>query len=221
MKRLLFVLAFIACVCEVNAQLGIKKVSCGARLGMNVSRLDNYKSKVGFHLGVVADYELKESFFLESGLLITTKGAKKDSKNEDGEREKEKYNLTYLQLPILATYKNDLGNDLKLYGKVGPYLAVGLSAKKMRDFTNPNHPADNDSEIIKGFGKTPDNADKDSDLRTGLKAFDAGLLFGAGVSKGPYYLGLNYEVGLANIWAYDDGEVIKTGSLNISLGYNF
>lgn len=208
MKRILGVIAFVAIVCGVQAQ----EINWGARLGINFSKLngdddsglkEDFKGRVGFHIGVAADYEFQEAMFIESGLYITTKGVKYD---EDGETDK--FNVTYLQLPILYTYKYDLGNDLKLHGKVGPYVAMGLAAKEK--YEDSEYPDANYTD--KGFG--------DGDEKTGLKRGDFGFLLGVGVSKGNYYLGLNYELGLLNVWAYDDGKV-HTRNFNISLGYNF
>ena len=208
MKRILSVIAFVAIICSVQAQ----EINWGARLGINFSKLngdedsgmkDDYKGRVGFHIGVAADYEFRSSMFVESGLYITTKGVKYDKEGETN-----KYNVTYLQLPVLYTYKYDLGNELKLQGKVGPYAALGLAAKNK--YEDSEYPDDNYTD--KGFG---DGKDK-----TGLKRGDFGFLLGIGLSKGHYYLGLNYELGVLNICAYDDGKV-RTRNFNISLGYNF
>lgn len=209
MKRLLCVAMFLIVVSGAKAQ----EINWGARLGMNVSNAsgdkqwDDYKSKIGFHVGVAADYELMQSLFLESGLYISTKGAR--YKENDI---KDTYSLTYLQLPVLAAYKFDLGNEFKLHVKAGPYLALGLGAKNK--FKDSSYPADN--ETIKGFGKGDD--------KTGIKRFDAGLLFGAGVSRGNYYLGLNYELGLSNLCIKDEwgtNAKLRNRNFNISLGYNF
>lgn len=208
MKKLLCLVVFLATIGGVQAQ----EINWGARLGMNIGSIsgdkewDDYKSKIGFHLGVAADYELVQSLFLESGLYISTKGAKY---KKDGD--KDIYSLTYLQLPILAAYKFDLGNELKLHVKAGPYLALGLAAKNKMDYSG--------QKTIKGFGKSEGN-----DEKTGLKRFDAGLQFGAGVSKGNYYLGLNYELGLSNLCIEDNwgkDAKAKNRNFNISLGYNF
>lgn len=212
MKKLLCLVLLLAAIGGVKAQ----GINWGARLGMNIGSIsgdkgwDDYKSKIGFHLGVAADYELVQSLFLESGLYISTKGAKyKENGIEDI------YSLTYLQLPILAAYKFDLGNEFKLHVKAGPYLALGLAAKnKYKDSSDPN-----DNETVKGFGKSEGN-----DEKTDLKRFDAGLQFGAGVSKGNYYLGLNYELGLSNLCIEDNwgkDAKAKNRNFNISLGYNF
>lgn len=228
MRKLLLVVLLFTTVCDLKAQ----EINWGARVGMNISKFggdsewDDYKSKIGFHLGVAADYELKESLFLESGLYLTTKGAKF---KEGGF--KDKYNVTYLQLPILATYKYDLGNDLKLHGKIGPYFALGLAAKnKMSgdfDWDDDDYDWSDYSLMTKAGGYDDYNDSSDDDKvkgfgedKTGLKRGDIGLLFGIGISKGNYYLGLNYELGLSNISAYDEGKA-KTRSFNISLGYNF
>ncbi len=187
-------------------------VMWGIRLGINAAKLsgneksglDDYKGRIGFHLGVAVNYEFKASMSLESGLYLTTKGTKYD---EDGI--KDKFNVVYLQIPVLYNYQCDLGNDISLQGKIGPYFALGLSAKNKWEIE------DEGSETLKGFGK----GDED-DPKTGLKRGDAGVMLGVGISKGNYYLGLNYERGLVNINAYDEGKV-HTRNFSVSLGYNF
>lgn len=217
MKKLLLAVAFMTSLYGANAQSqNDGNLNVGVHLGMNISSvngdktMDDYKSKIGFHLGVAADYKLIESLFLESGLYVTTKGAKY---KKDGI--KNIYSLTYLQLPVLATYKYELGNDLKLHGKVGPYFALGVAAKnKWEDSDSPE-----EAETIKGFGKSSDDKEK-----TGLKRGDIGLMLGIGASKGHYYLGLNYELGLTNLCIEEDwGKDAKAKNRNftITLGYNF
>ncbi len=209
MKKVLCVIVFAVLALSMQAQ----KLNYGVRAGMNMTNLNednvDYKMRVGFHIGAAVDYELKSSMFLESGLYLTTKGAKLDGSDED-EKYEEKTNIMYLQLPVLFSYKYDLGSDdLKLHGKIGPYFALGLAAKIKSEY---KYADESEKETIKGFG--------DGDDKTGIKRGDAGLMLGVGLSKGNYYVGLNYELGLTNINAYD-GDKIHTRNFNISLGYNF
>lgn len=219
MKKVLYVMALVVLTLGVQAQ----NLNYGVRFGMNASKLkgnkesdidNDFKGRIGFHVGAAVDYEFMTSMFVESGLYITTKGAKYD---KDGEEYK--YNVTYLQLPILYSYKYDLGiSDLKLHGKIGPYFALGLAAKqKYEDSYDPDY-----NYTAKGFGKSDNNS---NDAKTGLKRGDVGFLLGMGVSKGHYYLGLNYELGFVNIDAYSSESDYKgkvhTRNFSISLGYNF
>lgn len=218
MKKLFLVVAIVATVCGAQAQ----EFSWGVRAGLNIPNVSekikgedgdwssDYKSRVGFHVGVVADWGLTEAFYIQPGLYFTTKGAKADY---DGDTEK--INLNYLQLPILASYRFNLGQgDTKLHVNVGPYFALGVSGKiKFEE--------DGDSYKIDAFG----TADEDSDEeKGGLKRFDSGLSFGAGVSVKKFYVGLNYELGLVNIAdkdAFGDDYKLRNRNFNISVGYNF
>lgn len=213
MKKVLCVV--VVCILTLGVQA--QKLNYGVRLGVNMANLngdkdsgwDDNKMRMGFHVGAAVDYELKNSMFLESGLYLTMKGMKYED-SEEGERYEEKCNITYLQLPVLFSYKYDLGNnDLKLHGKIGPYFALGLASKIKMEYKDENG---SEKATVKGFG--------DDDDKTGLKRGDAGLMFGVGLSKGNYYVGLNYELGLTNISAYDGGK-IHTRNFNVSLGYNF
>jgi hypothetical protein len=59
------------------------------------------------------------------------------------------------------------------------------------------------------------------DDKDNMSRFDAGLTFGVGASYGKFYLGLGYDLGLANMYTGDGDVSVKNGSFGISLGYNF
>lgn len=177
----------------------------------------DFKSRVGFHLGVVADFGLSESFSIQPGLYFTTRGAKIEE-SYDGEKYEEKYNLNYLHLPILASYKIKLSDDIKWHINAGPYVACGVGGKVKWEYSY-------DGESEKGDYKAFGVADKDADEdKGGLKRFDAGLSFGTGVSFNKIYFGLTYDLGLANIAdkkVWGDDFKLKNRNFAISVGYNF
>lgn len=118
----------------------------GVRLGMNISNLSqkfdgtvddgesksdyeiDFKSRIGVKVGVIYDWGLSEAFYIQPGLYFTTRGGKYGEGDEDGKYE-EKWNLSYLQLPILASYRIPLNDNMKLHINAGPYLACGLGGK--------------------------------------------------------------------------------------------
>ena len=184
-----------------NAQ---EKVAFGVRAGLNVNSLSvsgesGWKSRVGYHVGAVMDWNVAKNFYVQPGLYFTTRGAK--SSDEGWEQ---KINMNYLQIPISVAYRFPLSETVKLDINVGPYVALGVGGKIK--FSESG-----DSEEIKAFGSE------------GLcKRFDAGLRFGAGVHIRKLCVGLCYDLGLANIARESgEGEKIKNGSFQISLGYNF
>lgn len=230
MKKLLIVIVCVlAAVNGVNAQV----VNFGVRAGMNVATAGgnfkdgikdymDFKSRVGFHVGVIADVELSEKFYLQPGLYFTTKGLKAEDK--EGSYFDIKYNLNYLELPILASYRFNLSDNVQWQINAGPYFAVGVGGKvKETEF---------DSYEDKKFEYEYDAfgvADEDSDEeKGGLKRFDAGLSFGTGITYNKIYFGIKYDLGLANIadkkaWTDENGkgQKIRNRNFAISVGYTF
>lgn len=199
MRKLLLCAAMIAgTVCMTNAQ---EKIAFGVRAGLNVNSLSvsggsDLKSRIGYHVGAVMDWNVAKNLYVQPGLYFTTRGAKASDM---------KINMNYLQIPISVAYRFPVTEKVKIDVNAGPYVALGLGGKAKFSDDNLGGSAD-----MKMFGSE------------GLcKRFDAGLRFGAGVHFQRFYLGLNYDLGLANIARESGSDKIKNGAFQISLGYNF
>lgn len=105
-------------------------------------------------------------------------------------------------MPILASYRYNISDYTQLQINFGPYLAYGIAGKYKWE--------DNDGE--------EDDDDKYFDDDT--NKFDAGLAFGAGVTFGHIFVGINYDLGLTNILKDSEGS-LKNRCLSINVGYNF
>lgn len=206
MRKYFLMLAVIGMCCTAKAQ----ESSWGVRIGMNVStcseKVDegpepDYKSTIGFRLGIIGDLGLSEKFYIQPGLYFTSLGAKQEFYDKDAT-----VNLNYFQLPVLASYRILLKNDMKIHLNAGPYIAYGISGKQK--FAG---------EKINAFGTDDDEG--------GLRRFDTGLSFGAGIEIHKTYFGLGYDLGLANILDDEVWETseVKTRNRNffITVGYNF
>ncbi len=160
---------------------------------------NDFKSRLGFKIGVIYDWGLSKAFYIQPGLYFSTQSAR-DSEKEEGDKYEQKWNLIYLPLSILASYRIALSDNMKLHINAGPYLAFGLGGKVKWNATIGGEKYKGD---YKAFGTTKsgdDESEDESDNRKGgLKGFDAGLSFGIGVSIKKFYVGLNYDLGLANI----------------------
>ena len=109
------------------ALAGFSQVKWDAKVGMNfsnVTKYDDAKALPGFQLGVGMDYGFSESWSLQSGLLISSKGYK---------IEDVKVRPIYLDIPILAAYKFNISDNTKFVINAGPYLAFGLGGKAKDD----------------------------------------------------------------------------------------
>lgn len=203
MKTKTFIVALLA-IASSTAIYAQSATTFGIRAGVNFQNLNGKdfnddklenKLKTGFHAGVNAEIPVGIDFYLQPGLLFTTKGAKA----EVGDT---KINLSYLELPINFVYKPELGEGRMILG-FGPYAAYALSGEVK----------DPDSDIE--FGDQPNE----------WKRFDAGanLLAGYEFSNNLSFQ-LNAGLGLTrlnNRPDNDNNSSIKNTGFGVSLGYRF
>lgn len=189
----------------------------GIRAGVNFQNLNGQiagndldnKIKVGFNGGVNAEIPLADEFYIQPGLLFTTKGAKADNNSDS------KINISYLELPVNFLYKPILGAGKLLLG-AGPYAGYALGGK----FKG------NNGDIDLEFDSKLTTAEAAKYFYT-FKRFDFGanLLVGYEFSN-KFSAQLNAQLGLANIspkvdgFDSDDYKTKNTG-FGVSLGYRF
>ncbi len=195
----------------------------GIRAGLNLSEIhlsnpyynynDYLKMNSGFHIGPTVEFPITESFSIESGLLLSTKGRKLIIKepNMDNYISKEKVNMFYLDIPIAVKATFEIG-VLKIYGNFGPYIGMGLGGKIIAEFTDgiPTH-----KENIKFGTDASENQ---------FKRLDYGLMAGGGIVVNDIQVGINYVLGLANISNTSDffqGSEQYNRVWCISAGYSF
>ena len=181
------------------ALAGFSQVKWDAKVGMNfsnVTKYDDAKALPGFQLGVGMDYGFSESWSLQSGLLISSKGYK---------IEDVKVRPIYLDIPILAAYKFNISDNTKFVINAGPYLAFGLGGKCKYD-------EGGDYKLFKG--EDGDDAE--------MKRFDLGIQYGIGLEIGEHYLvNLTGQNGFISPNNYDEGPDYKNMTFSIGVGYRF
>lgn len=191
-------------------------VKFGIRTGVNLANMGlsyenaslSFNSRTGFHAGVIADIPVVESFYIQPGLYLSQKGFKykgsaifNDSKHDDANIEAKPL---YLEVPVLASFRFNVANNVQLLANAGPYFAYGIGGK--------------------GTAGISGKSESEDFFSDGINRFDCGLSFGAGVQFARhYYLGFAYELGLTNIIDADIANDLKMKNRNwtISLGYNF
>ncbi len=168
----------------------------GVRGGLNITSASlkhgdvlGASSSMGFNAGFILDVPVSESFYVQPGLYYTQKNF-------------EIYETTWrdsywtctqglVELPILASYRLPLTDDIQLQINAGPYASVRLNGNS----------SDGDSYYVNG------------------SEFDAGLQVGTGILYDKhYYAGIGYEWGFVGQGHPDD---CKYKNLFISIGYNF
>lgn len=213
--KISFLLALVTMVAtSVQAQ-----VSFGIRGGVNFSNIngkdaadDKLENKLipGFNAGVNVEIPVADEFFVQPGLLFSTKGTKWDGSGNV------KTTLGYIELPVNFLYKPDLGAGKMLLG-VGPYVAYGVTGKIKGD--------NNLDEKVK-FKKEITVLEAATNGAVYSKPFDAGanVLVGYEFSN-KLSAQLNAGLGLVDIRTDVEGVSTKANYKNttfgVSIGYRF
>ena len=169
------------------------QMRAGVKGGLNVSNLyiddiDDENARYGFNAGIYGQVFSTDAFAIQPELLFSTKGSRAEY---DGLIDQTvKYNLNYLDLPVLAVFK--LGKSAEIH--IGPYASYLLDA-------NVSYSGD----VANGS----DDVDKDN-----LKSFDYGLAGGFGLNFGSLQVGARYNYGFVEIADSDGAELLLGDSKN-------
>lgn len=184
-----------------------QKTTFGIRAGVNFQNLNGKdagddklenKLKTGFNAGVNAEIPVGIDFYVQPGVLYSTKGAKVEDTDN-------KISLSYVEVPVNFIYKPELGEGRMILG-FGPYAAFAVGGKY-----KPESGDDIDIE----FGDTYPE----------MKRFDAGANLLAGYEfSNKLSFQLNAGLGLVNINNRPSGDSkssTKNTGFGVSLGYRF
>lgn len=165
-------------------------VTFGAKAGVNLANLtgdiEDNDMKVGFHVGGVAEIMFNEKFGVQPELMYSSQGSQ-----EDFDGDTVKYNLDYINVPVMAKYY--VTEDLSI--EAGPQVGYLVNSKATYD---------GDSEDIEG-----------------LKDIDFGFNLGAGYKlESGLNFSARYNLGLSNINDEGDND-LKNGVIQFSVGYMF
>jgi hypothetical protein len=200
LKAVLIIAFSVACLFTMAQE---KDISFGAKGGFNMATFQesiNTKSKPGIVAGITVDYNIKDDFFILSGLEYVVKGNKVDG----GEGNGDGIDLNYLQLPVHIAYKYELTQDIKLVADIGPYFAYGIRGKiKYKAI------GDYEAYDINAFD---DGA---------YKRFDLGLGLGAGIEVSRINIRIGYDHGLSKINEFQSIVDMENCSVAFTVGYKF
>jgi hypothetical protein len=181
----------------------------GVKAGVNFSNLRvdevaDEHTKVGFNLGLFAKLPVSEMFAIQPELLYSSKGSKLKYDNfAQGEGEY-RFNLNYLELPVLAVV--NLGPSFNIH--VGPYVSM-LTSSNIKDME--------DDGTIQGV--------KDIDVKN-FNRIDYGLVGGIAAELSGFTVGARYNYGLREVGQSDNlaGQLTKDGRngvASIYVGFGF
>jgi hypothetical protein len=193
----LYAIAFTLLVQITHAQtFGIKGGVNFANITISGTGTDILtKSVTGFHFGPVADFKLQKNLHLNTGLQYSLKGY---TIGLGGEHTI--YKLNYLEIPLNLAYNFSLSKKSFIFLQAGPYLGYAIGGKTK--FVNEIE------DITIG--------------EDGIKRYDFGLGFGAGLEFRSIVTSLNYQPGLANVNGDSADEVkLQHKVFQISVAYMF
>lgn len=197
----------------------------GIRAGVNFQNINgkdelnnslNNDLVTGYHVGIVGEIGIVPTFYLQPGLLFTTKGTV--SKDEIvGQSLKNTLSLGYIEVPINLVFKPAIGNGHIILG-FGPYIAYAVSGKVKSETGG------NSENFDVTFTNTVEPSDNQEDFYVRRTDSGANLFFGYEFA-GKFSLQLNTQLGLVNISPNyagfsDDTKWNHTG-FGLSAGYRF
>lgn len=156
--------------------------------------LDDVKSKVGFAAGIGLNSAMSGGLSFNPEVMYVSKGIK--AEQGDG-----KLHHNYIEVPLMFRYNFPGSSSTQPFLTAGPTVAYAISCK------------------IKESGDSVDCEDVFGN-DNGLKKFDFGLAFGAGVTFSKITVAARYDLGLANIQENSDF-TSRNRAFMLTLGIGF
>ena len=186
-------------------QVSAQNVSFGVKTEANASNfilsdLDAMESKLGFgaSVGGFAKFDLGQCFAIQPELLFHFKS----STNEIGNTEND-FQYWGAEIPVYALGQWNCGSG-RIYAGVGPYAALGFSAK----YDN------NDFDLYKEIGSTDESVLRRLD-------FGFGTTFGYEFNNG-IQINAGYKIGVLNVMdANRDNSSMLPQTISLGMGYRF
>ncbi|MGD1842452.1 MAG: porin family protein [Thermonemataceae bacterium] len=186
MKR--FGLLFFIFVVMVGFQAQAQDVRLGVRGGLNFADEngeaggndygDETDLRTAFQVGLLAQFGVSDPFYLQTGLLLSSKGRTRDFGSVETTN-----SPLYLDIPVSLVFKGDLGG-ITAFGLVGPYFGFGIGGQ----FESEDGGTRVSRDIEWGNEEGEDN----------YRSVDVGIDVGIGVEIDPLQIGLNYGFALTN-----------------------
>lgn len=232
-KGLIFVLFALVSIVSYS------QLSWNAKVGMNMSNLSgdaikDSKMKVGFNIGVGAEYQFTEMWSIQPSLMFTMKGAKGEDTEDTSLGDitvKGTFNPMYIQVPIMAAARFAIADNQNIVVKAGPYFAFGVAGKLKYDLSGEGYNAlkdyvasagENLDELLAEEGYGDQDVFKDEEKGGyGAKRFDFGIGVGVAYEINKFFIDLTGEFGLTNLYDFKDSDYSNPKNMNFSIGVGY
>ncbi|MFK7771000.1 MAG: porin family protein [Saprospiraceae bacterium] len=218
--------------------IGFSQNSLGLKVGYTSSNLSNrgelpsteLKRGYGLLVGVMRQFGINDKISVITELNLQQKGVIISGSIPSNDFKSQSI-ISYLEVPILLKYS--IGENLKFFGSVGPYLGYAITAKS-KNIVTVNDETMTTKTRIK-FGVMPGNyTGKNGYLNKTFNQLEIGLYVGTGIQKrlgtGSLILDARFGIGLTDInntgelypnGKPDDYKPNKFNNISISIGYLF
>ncbi len=174
-----------------------QEMSFGVKGGVNFANasadiLNNEnKGIISFYIGGLAEIPINEKFSVQPELLYSQQGTKVEFEFDEGDIV---YKLSYINIPLMATY--EVSEGLRL--EAGPQIGFLLSAKGEENYEEQLP----DISFAKSFHE---KASQSQDLSDFFKTLDLAFNIGASYylaeeSVSGVFFSLRYCIGIANVF---------------------
>jgi len=136
LRKLMPIVLFLTCFCA-NEALAQFKLGMKFSPALSTNRVESTSDTtsidtdglgVRLALGPIADFQIRDNYYVSTGLIYVSKRAGFEGTTESGERFTEEYSLQYLQIPVtLKLFTNEVALDKKIYFQVGATLDFNIN----------------------------------------------------------------------------------------------
>ena len=200
------------------AQNEVGQFTLQPKVGMNISKItdSNLNSKVGLVAGFEAEYGVAKNFGVSVAALYSMQGAKRDlNLNVSGNSVDVKFNLDYINIPVLAQY----------------YIVPGLAVKAGIQFGFNVRNKVKVGTNIAGYNLKDDcSMDEFLDMARALgesipsdakfQKFDLSIPVGLSYEYEDFVLDARYNIGTSKL-IKSDPDSSKNGVFQLTIGYKF
>ena len=186
--------ALMVAALSANAQNEVGQFTLQPKAGINISTVTgdgNQKAKVGLVAGLEAEYGIAEKFGIAFGALYSMEGCK--FTDYAGTDKSLKYNLDYINIPILAQFYPVKGLAIK----AGVQPAFNVRSKASYDGTSV----------------------KLKDLGYEINTFNLSIPVGLSYEYEHFVLDARYNIGITKL--VKDSDQGRNSTISITVGYKF
>ena len=218
MKKIMMIAAMMVATLGAVAQNEVGQLTLQPKVGMNISKItgSNLNSKVGLVAGFEAEYGVAKNFGVSVAALYSMQGAKRDlNLNVSGNSVDVKFNLDYINIPVLAQY----------------YIVPGLAVKAGIQFGFNVRNKVKVGTTVAGYNLKDDcSMDEFLDVARALgeqipsdakfQKFDLSIPVGLSYEYEDFVLDARYNIGTSKL-IKNDPDSSKNGVFQLTIGYKF